>query len=94
MGDSNRHKVHVVNNDGAGFAREIDVVPGTTCEQLVKTLVTANPEKYNIHVNRDNVSSGYVMRNGDRLVITPKKIAGANFREKTYKVNVLRYRES
>lgn len=80
MGDSNRHKVHVVNNDGAGFAKEIDVVPGTTVGQLVRTLVTASPEKYNIHVNRDTVSDGYTMRNGDRLVITPKKIAGAGRR--------------
>ena len=77
MGDTNRNTVSVVNNDGAGFADDVRVVPGTTVEQLVKTLVTADPSKYNIHVNRDVVASGYVMRNGDRLVITPKKIAGA-----------------
>ena len=81
MSDPTNIKIHVVNNEGAGFAKDVEVVAGSTVEQYVKLAVTAEPNRYRIHVNGQPATSSQVLRSGDRMVITPMKVAGATFRK-------------
>jgi sulfur carrier protein ThiS len=67
-----------INNDGAGFADYIDIAENTTVEQFFKIKMSGKEESdYMIRVNRQPVSRDYVLREGDRITITPVKIEGA-----------------
>jgi sulfur carrier protein ThiS len=71
-------RILYINNDGGGFADYIDIAENTTVEQFFKIKMTgANEEDYLIRVNRQPVSRDYVLRDGDRITITPTKIEGA-----------------
>jgi sulfur carrier protein ThiS len=73
-------KVLVINNDGGGFADYLDVEEGTTVRQLFERQVDApNAENYLIRVNRQPAPADQVLREGDRVSITPTKIEGACF---------------
>ncbi|MCG8584119.1 MAG: molybdopterin converting factor [Pirellulales bacterium] len=72
-------QVLVINNDGAGFADYLEVDDGTTVEQLFeKQIPAAKPQSYLIRVNRQPVAADQVLREGDRISITPSKIEGAH----------------
>lgn len=67
-----------INNDGGGFADYIQVAEGTTVEQFFQEqLSTRKSEDYLIRVNRQPVAKDYLLRDGDRVTITPTKIEGA-----------------
>ena len=67
-----------INNDGAGFADQIDIAEGTTVDQLfAQKIPHGNPDSYLIRVNRQPTLSQYVLQPGDRVSITPTKIEGA-----------------
>ena len=67
-----------INNDGAGFADDIDVEAGITVATLFERQIPqGKPEDYLIRVNRQPVTSDTVLQEGDRLSITPRKIEGA-----------------
>ncbi|MGD0572898.1 MAG: molybdopterin converting factor [Sedimentisphaerales bacterium] len=67
-----------INNDGGGFADYIDIAENTTVEQFFSIKMSGqNAEDYTIRVNRQPVSRDYVLRDGDRITITPTKIEGA-----------------
>jgi hypothetical protein len=71
-------RVLFINNDGGGFADYIEVAPGTTVEQLFQErLPHGKPQDYLIRVNRQPVSAGQELFEGDRLTICPTKIQGA-----------------
>ena len=71
-------KILYINNDGGGFADYVDVVNGTTVEKFFKQrLPDARTEDYLIRVNRQPVARDYVLKDGDRITITPTKIEGA-----------------
>ena len=71
-------KVMFINNDGGGFADTVEVTDGTTVRQLFDSRVPGgNPSRYLIRVNREPAAQNYVLKNGDRLSITPTKIEGA-----------------
>jgi len=70
-------KIHVINNDGAGYAKDVEVVPGTSVSAFVSTNVTADASRYRIHVNANPATPNQVLQQGDRVVITPIKVAGA-----------------
>ena len=71
-------RILYVNNDGGGFADQIDVEPGTTVAQLFKQRVKqASASDYLIRVNRQPATSEQVLQDGDRVTITPVKIEGA-----------------
>ena len=71
-------KILFINNDGSGFADEIQINEGTTITQLFhERIKNADPTAYLIRVNRQPVNSGYVLQEGDRVSITPTKIEGA-----------------
>ncbi len=72
-------RILFINNEGGGFADYVDVAEGTTVETLFgKELPDRKPEDFLIRVNRQPVAQDYVLRDGDRVTMTPTKIEGAN----------------
>ena len=72
-------RVLFINNDGGGFADEIDIADGTTVEQLFQQrLPHGKPADYLIRVNRQPTTREAVLQPGDRISITPTKIEGAS----------------
>ena len=70
-------KVLYINNDGGGFADYVDVAENTTVEQFFKDrMPNHKPEDYLIRVNRQPVSRDSVLKEGDRVTVTPTKIEG------------------
>ena len=71
-------KVLYVNNDGAGFADQIEIEAGTTVAKLFTQRVTkGRASDYLIRVNRLPTSADQVLQDGDRISFTPVKIEGA-----------------
>ena len=67
-----------INNLGGGFADYIDVAEGTTVEQFFKDKMQGSkPDDFLIRVNRQPVPREYVLKEGDRITVTPTKIEGA-----------------
>jgi hypothetical protein len=71
-------RVLFINNDGGGFADHIEVAEGTTVAGVFEErLPGKQPADYLIRVNRLPVSGDQVLREGDRISMTPTKIEGA-----------------
>jgi sulfur carrier protein ThiS len=70
-------KVFYLNNFGGGFADNVEVEEGTTISQFIKEHVQDDASNYMIRVNRLPVEAAYVLKEGDRISVTPTKIAGA-----------------
>ena len=71
-------KILFINNDGGGFADHIEVEAETTVAALFEQRMgDGKPADYLIRVNRQPVTSEYVLQEGDRISITPTKIQGA-----------------
>ena len=67
-----------INNDGGGFADYIDVTEGITVEQFFNDKMQGRkPDDYLIRVNRQPVPREYILKDGDRITVTPTKIEGA-----------------
>lgn len=67
-----------INNDGSGFADQIQIEAGTSVQALFQQrLPHGRPQDYLIRVNRQPTTAGYVLQAGDRVSITPTKIEGA-----------------
>ena len=71
-------RVLFINNDGGGFADYVEIVEGATVEQFFGERVpSGHAEDYLIRVNRQPAAADQVLREGDRVSITPTKIQGA-----------------
>jgi len=71
-------RILFINNLGGGFADFINVEEGTSIEKLFKQKMSnENTEDYLIRVNRQPVPKDYVLKENDRVTITPTKIEGA-----------------
>ena len=71
-------KIFYLNNDGGGFADTIEVADGTTVAKLFqKQQAGADAADYLIRVNRLPAAADQVLHDGDRVSVTPTKIAGA-----------------
>jgi hypothetical protein len=71
-------KLFFINNDGGGFADTIEVAEETSINQLFEQrLPYGRPADYLIRVNRQPVAAGQILREGDRVSVTPTKIEGA-----------------
>lgn len=67
-----------INNDGGGFADYVQAADSSTVEQFFAQHLTGRKsEDYLIRVNRQPVSRDQVLREGDRVSMTPVKIEGA-----------------
>ena len=68
-----------VNNDGGGFADQIEVEDNTTVEKFfAKKMPSREAGDYLIRVNRQPVARDYVLQEGDRITITPTKFEGGH----------------
>ena len=72
-------KVLMINNDGGGFAKHIELADGMTVGELFAQHLGENalPENYLIRVNRLPSAQDQVLVEGDRVSVTPVKIEGA-----------------
>jgi len=71
-------RILFVNNDGGGYADYVNVDENTTVENFFKQkLPNQNASDYLIRVNRQPTPRDYVLKDGDRITITPTKIEGA-----------------
>ncbi len=71
-------QILMINNDGAGFADYLTIETATTVDAFFeKQMHGRDPHDYLIRVNRQPVPRDYILQGGDRITITPVKIAGA-----------------
>lgn len=72
-------KVLMINNDGGGFAKHIELPEQMTLGELFAQHLgdTARAEDYLIRVNRLPAAQDQVLVEGDRVSVTPVKIEGA-----------------
>lgn len=71
-------RILLINNDGGGFADQIDIADGLTVAQLfAERMPGSQPQSYLIRVNRQPAASDQVLQHGDRVSFTPIKIEGA-----------------
>jgi len=71
-------RIMYINNDGGGYADYVEVSQGTTVEQFFQNKMSGcKASDYLIRVNRQPVPRDYVLKEGDRITITPTKIDGA-----------------
>lgn len=72
------YRIKFINNDGNGYAQDIDVRAGTTITQFVaEKFPNKSSADLTIRVNRDVTVPEYVLQSGDRVSVTPNKVAGA-----------------
>jgi hypothetical protein len=71
-------KVFFLNNDGGGFASQIEVAEGTTVGQLfAQRMGGCRPGDYLIRLNRQPALAEEPLQEGSRISVTPTKIQGA-----------------
>lgn len=72
-------KVLMINNDGGGFAKHIELPAGMTVGELFAQHLgeSTPPENYLIRVNRLPTAHDQPLVDGDRISVTPVKIEGA-----------------
>ncbi len=71
-------RIMYINNFGGGFADHIEIEEGTTVSKLfAQKIPDGRPEDYLIRVNRLPASRDQILKEGDRITITPTKIEGA-----------------
>lgn len=71
-------KILFINNSGGGFADYISVEENTSIGSLfTQRMKDENAADYLIRVNRQPVPVDYVLKENDRVTITPVKIDGA-----------------
>jgi len=74
-------KILFINNDGGGFADYVEVAEGTTVGQFfLEKMPNRSADEILIRVNRQPVPKDHVLRDGDRVTMTPVKIEGAAWR--------------
>jgi len=72
-------RIMYINNAGGGFANYMNIEEGTNIEKLFKQKMEHEESAdYLIRVNRQPVPKDYVLKENDRVTITPTKIDGAD----------------
>lgn len=67
-----------LNNEGEGFAKRLDLPEETTLESILKEQIDEfRPDNYVIRVNREPQPANYILKDGDRVSASPRKIEGA-----------------
>ena len=67
-----------INNHGGGYADYLDVRDGMTIAQFFEEqMPNARADDYLIRVNRQSVPRDYILKENDRVTLTPTKIEGA-----------------
>ena len=72
-------RILYINNDGSGYANYITIAENTNIDQFFAIKMSGcEAEDYLIRVNRQPVTKDYILQEGDRVTITPRKIEGAD----------------
>lgn len=67
-----------LNNDGEGFAKQIDIDGDTRLDKFLdQNIEDFDPSNFVIRVNRQPAVSDYILQDGDRISASPRKIEGA-----------------
>ncbi|MCE5184997.1 MAG: MoaD/ThiS family protein [Planctomycetaceae bacterium] len=67
-----------INNNGGGFARQVYVDPGMTIADFFQHEKEGAPSNNSsIRVNGEIVTADYELQDGDKVTVTPTKMAGA-----------------
>ena len=70
--------VNYINADGAGYSEQKEVVKGVTITGFMSEHLNGrSASEFVIRVNNAPVRVNYVLEDGDQVVVSPKKIAGA-----------------
>ena len=71
-------QIKYVNNNGGGFAERTILADGTTLKQFVVLKVQdETPGEFKIRVNGQVETGDYILKDGDRVSVTPDKLGGA-----------------
>jgi len=71
-------RILYINNEGGGFADYVNVSDGMAIEQFFNDKMPGRKAPdFLIRVNRQPVPCDYVLKENDRVTITPTKIEGA-----------------
>lgn len=71
-------RIMYINNAGGGFANYVEIENSTSIDKLFKDkMPNEEPHDYLIRVNRQPVPKDYILRENDRVTITPTKVEGA-----------------
>ena len=71
-------KIMYINNSGGGFADYMNIEEGMSIAKLFKQkMPNEESHDYLIRVNRQPVPKDYILKENDRVTITPTKIDGA-----------------
>ena len=71
-------RVLYINNAGSGWADYIDITEGKSVEELFnEKMPECQADDFLIRVNRQPVARDQIIKEGDRITITPLKIEGA-----------------
>lgn len=67
-----------LNAEGTGFAGETRVPKGSTVGQFFKEQMKGREAReFKIKVNRDIAKEGDILRDGDKVSVTPEKVGGS-----------------
>jgi sulfur carrier protein ThiS len=71
-------KILFINNQGSGYADYVNIAENTTIDQFFAIkMQNEQASDFLIRVNRQPVPREYILKEGDRVTITPTKIEGA-----------------
>ena len=71
-------RILYINNAGSGWADYIDVPENQTVEELFKEKMPGGkPDDFLIRINRQPVAKDQILKENDRVTVTPLKIEGA-----------------
>ncbi len=71
-------RIMYINNNGSGFADFINIEEGMTINKFfAQKMPHEEASDYLIRVNRQPVTKDYILKENDRVTITPLKIEGA-----------------
>lgn len=70
--------VNFVNVEGGGFAASIEIPSNMTIASFFRAKFPGkDPKNYSIRINHNPVRASQTLEEGDSVVVTPTKIAGA-----------------
>ena len=64
-------RIRFLNNEGAGFAGDMEVASGVSLGALFETQIGGDPERYVIRVNGRLASQSQTLQSGDDVRIVP-----------------------
>lgn len=71
-------QVLLISNDGGGYADQVEIAEGTTVAKLfAKRMPGREAADFLLRVNRLPCTADQVLREGDRVTISPTKVHGA-----------------